>query len=180
MRAEPRTLSAARHRVPLIAQSPGVEAQWESVARCPTHPWMFRCDEAATPIAREERAGAEETRFAWFASGFHGPHHRVEPVIVIVGERRETTQVEVAPTVILEGRQRRMLAKNIGRLAVGKRALEAEALGHFADDPPIGLCLAGARQERSLARNTPLRIGDGAVLLAPGGRRQEHMRARLD
>src|SRR5258705_2761350 len=100
MRAQPRTLSAARHRVPLIAQAPGVEAQRKSVARRRTQPRMFWCNEAATPIAREKRSGAEEARFAWF--GFHGPHHCVEPVIVIVGERRETTQVEVAPTIILE------------------------------------------------------------------------------
>src|SRR3981189_1252498 len=113
MRAQPRALSAARHRVPLIAQAPGVEAQRKSVARRRTLPRIFRCNEAATPIAREKRSGAEEARFAWFDSGFHGPHNRVEPVIVIVGGRRETTQVEVAPTIILERRQRRMLAKNI-------------------------------------------------------------------
>src|SRR4030081_779112 len=135
MRAQPRTLSAAGHRVPLIAQAPGVEAQRKSVARRRTHSWMFRCNEAATPIAREKRSGAEEARFAWCASGFHGPHPHVEPVIVIVGERRETTQVEVAPTIILERRQRRMLAKNIGRLAGGQRAPEDEALGHLPDDP---------------------------------------------
>src|SRR5258705_2182215 len=124
---------------------------------------MFRCNEAATPIAREKRSGAEEARFAWFDSGFHGPHHRVEPVIVIVGERRETTQVEVAPTIILERRQRRMLAKNIGGLAVGKRALEAQALGHFADDPPIAVRPARARQESPLSRDTPFPTGDGAA-----------------
>src|SRR5260221_8657675 len=124
MRAQPRTLSAARNRVPLIAQAPGVEAQRKSVARRRMHPGIFRCNEAAAPIARKKRPGAEEARFAWFDAGFHGPHHRVEPIIVIVGERRETTQVEVAPTIILERRQRRMLAKNIGGLAVGKRAPE--------------------------------------------------------
>src|SRR3981189_2550111 len=167
MRAQPRTLSAARPRVPLIAQAPGVEAQRKSVARRRTHPRMFRCNEAATPITREKRSGAEEARFAWFAPGFHGPHPRVEPVIVIVGERRETTQVEVAPTIILERRQRRMLANNIGRLAVGKRPLEAEALGPFANDPPIGVRRARAQQEPAVARNKQLRIGDGAVFLAP-------------
>src|SRR3981189_2716578 len=154
MRAQPRTLSAARHRVPLIAQAPGVAAQRKTGARPRTHPRMFRGNEAATPITREKRSGAEEARFAWFDSGFHGPHHRVEPVIVLAGGRRETTQVEVAPTIILERRQRRMLAKNAGRLAVGKRALEAEALGHFADQPPIGPRPPRAGQERARARNT--------------------------
>src|SRR5260370_17428153 len=118
MRAQPRNLSAARHRVPLIAQAPGVEAQRKSVARRRTQPRMFRSNEAATPIAREKRSGAEEARFSWFDSGFHGPHHRVEPVIVIVGERRETTQVEVAPTIILERRHRLVLPQNIPPLAL--------------------------------------------------------------
>src|SRR3981081_912622 len=118
MRAQPRTLSAARHRVPLIAQAPGVEAQRKSVARRRTHPRMFRCNEVATPIAGEKRSGAEEARFAWFDSGVPGPHPLAQAVIVTGGERRETTQAEVTPTIILERRQCRMLAKNIGRLAV--------------------------------------------------------------
>src|SRR5258707_12928444 len=98
MRTQPRTLSAARHRVPLIAQAPGVEAQRKSVARRRTHPRMFRCNEAATPIAREKRSGAEEARFAWFDSGFHGPHHRVEPAIRSVAKRARPTHDETAPT----------------------------------------------------------------------------------
>src|SRR5580704_8240104 len=148
MRAQPRTLSAARHRVPLIAQAPGVEAQRKSVVCRRTQPRMFRCNEAATPIAREKRSGAEEARFAWVDSGFHGPHHRVEPAIVIVGERRETTQVEVATTVLLERPQRRMFAKNIGRLALLDRAFRNQSQRLMADDPPFLLRLAGALKER--------------------------------
>ena len=49
-----------------------------------------------------------------------------------------------------------------------------------ADDPPVGPGFAGQRQERALARDAALRVGDGAVLLAPGGGRQQHMRARRD
>src|SRR3977135_4729099 len=101
MRAQQRTFSPARHRVPLIAQAPGVEAQRKSVARRRTHSWMFRCNEAATPIAREKRSGAEEARFAWCDSGFHGPHHHVQPVIVIVGERPASPQVEAALSLSL-------------------------------------------------------------------------------
>ena len=48
----------------------------------------------------------------------------------------------------------------------------AEAARHLRQHPPVGPRLTGRPQERALARNTALRVGDGAVLLAPGEGRQ--------
>ena len=53
----------------------------------------------------------------------------------------------------------------------------------FATSPTIhqsGLRLARRRQERALPRDAPFRIGHGAGFLAPGLRRQQHMRAGVD
>ena len=45
--------------------------------------------------------------------------------------------------VILEAGQRRMLAEDVGGRLEGESVAEAEALGDLADDPPVGLALAG-------------------------------------
>ena len=87
--------------------------------------------------------------------------------------------IEVARAVILERRQRRMLAEDVGGRAIGEGVAEAHALRHLGDDPPVGLGFARQRQEGALARDAALRIGDRAVLLAPGRGRQQHMRARI-
>ena len=69
-----------------------------------------------------------------------------------------------------------MLAEHVGRRAIGKCLVEAHALRHLGDDPPVRLRLARQRQEGALARDAALGIGDGAVLLAPGRGRQQHVR----
>ncbi len=73
-----------------------------------------------------------------------------------------------------------MFAKNVGRITVCESGSETETTRHLADDPPIGLRLARARQERALSRDAPFRVGDGPVLLAPRCGRQQHLRTGLD
>ena len=62
------------------------------------------------------------------------------------------------------------------KISAGDRIRKGLAMSHppgdLGDDPPVGPGLAGLRQEGALARDAPLRIGDRAVLLAPGGGRQ--------
>jgi hypothetical protein len=142
MRTQPRTPPGARHGVPLIAQPAGIEAKWKSFAGRGPQLRKLRRDEAAASIAGEKSAVGEEALFAAFGACRQRPHHRVQQVIVRIGEVRETAQVEVAPPVIFERRQRRMLAKNIRRCPIGEGLREAEAAGHFGHDPPIGLRLA--------------------------------------
>ena len=69
-----------------------------------------------------------------------------------------------------------MFAEDVGRAAIGERIAPAQASGYLGQDPPVGASLAGQRQEGALARNAPLRVGDCAVLFAPGGRGQADMR----
>ena len=52
-----------------------------------------------------------------------------------------------------------------------------EAPRHLAQHPPVGPGASGRRQEGTLARDAALRVGDGAVLLAPRRRRQRDVRA---
>ena len=73
-----------------------------------------------------------------------------------------------------------MLAKHVGRTRVGELRREAETARDLGHHPPVGLRFARRREERALARDAALGIGDGAVLLAPGGGRQQHMRAGRD
>ena len=46
---------------------------------------------------------------------------------------------------------------------------------NLADDPPVRLRLSRQRQEGALAGDVAIGVGDGTVLLAPGGGRQQHM-----
>ena len=105
--------------------------------------------------------------------------HRVERVEGIVADRGERADIEIAPAAVLEGRQRRVLAKNVGRTAVCKRRGKSHPAGDLRHDPPIGLRLARCRQKSPLARDAPLGIGDGAVLLAPRGGGKENVCAGI-
>ncbi len=68
-----------------------------------------------------------------------------------------------------------MLGKHLRRRRVGKRPAKPHPLAHLGDNPPVGPCLAGYRQKCALTRDAALRIGDRAVLLAPGGSGQSDM-----
>ena len=60
--------------------------------------------------------------------------------------------------------------------AIGERLAPAEPRRDLAQDPPVGPRLARQLEERPLARDAPLGVGDRAVLLAPRGGGQTHMR----
>ena len=83
-----------------------------------------------------------------------------------------SADVEVARAVVLEGRKRCMLAEDVGGALPGEGLAEAQAPRDLGEDPPILPRLAGRRQERPLARDAALGVGDRAVLLRPGERRQ--------
>ena len=63
--------------------------------------------------------------------------------------------------------------------SIGESLAKTHAARDLRHDPPIGLCFAWRLQERPLARDAPLGIGDGAILLSPGGRRQQNLRAGI-
>ena len=106
------------------------------------------------------------------------PLHRRHRVEIAVRQRLQRADVEVARALVLECRERRVLAKNIRRRIEAEGGAEAEAPGDLAHDPPIGFRFARRGKERALPRDAPFGIGHGAGFLAPGLRRQQHMRAR--
>ena len=73
-----------------------------------------------------------------------------------------------------------MLAENVGSRTIRKGGAETHAARDLGDHPPVGLGFARRRQERALPRDPPLGVGHGAVLLAPGGGREENVRAGGD
>src|SRR4029079_3043480 len=75
--------------------------------------------------------------------------------------------VEIARPIVLERRQCRVLGKDFRRLRKGEGGAVSHAARHLADDPPVGARVARWREEGTLARDAPLRIGHRAALLAP-------------
>ena len=101
-------------------------------------------------------------------------HRRLRPRI---SARR--AEIEIARAVVLERRERGMLAENIGGALVGERIREAHAPRDLRDDPPVGLRFARQRQEAALARDAPLGVRDRAVLLAPCGGGKKNVSAAV-
>jgi len=77
--------------------------------------------------------------------------HGLEQIVFAVAELGEAADVEIASAVVLESRQCRMLPEDVGGGAIGEGIAEAHALRDLGDDPPVGLGVAGQRQEAALA-----------------------------
>ena len=106
----------ARHGVPLVAQPAGVEPQRKfGAGRLRAAPAAPARRTAPCGPACEDPAVGEQPRRASVAVRRHRPLHRLERVVVLVRDRGERAEVERARAVILERRQRRMLAEHVGR-----------------------------------------------------------------
>ena len=68
-----------------------------------------------------------------------------------------------------------MLNKNLPRAVVGKVLFKAHGLSHLADYPPVVTGLARRFNQRTLAGNTPLGVGNSALFLAPAGGWQQYI-----
>src|SRR5437899_9015113 len=119
----------------------------------------------------EEAAIAEEAT-AGVASHRRGPYERRQGSITLSVETGAGTDVEVARAVVLECRERGVLAKDFGNALPGESVAEAQASCDIGDDAPVLACLAWRLQERPLPGNAALGVGDRAVFLRPGKRRQ--------
>src|SRR6185295_10873599 len=73
-----------------------------------------------------------------------------------------------------------MLAEDIRRGPIGKSLAITHPTRDLRYDPPIRFCFTWGLQEGTLPRDTPLRICDGAILLPPGGCRQQNLCTRVD
>src|SRR5438046_1952931 len=81
--------------------------------------------EARAPIGMEEAALGEEAS-ACLAARSRRPHERRQRRVALIVETGTSADVEIARAVILEGRQRGMLAENIGDALPGEGLAEAE------------------------------------------------------
>ena len=104
----------------------------------------------------------------------------LQRIISTIAHLRETTDIEPARAIVFKAGQRRMFAENIGGACIGEGLPETQALGDFANDPPIRSRFARQWKKGTLTRNAPLGIGDDPVLLAPGGCWQQHMGAGVE
>ena len=180
MLAEPRAHPRARHGVPLVADAAGVQPQRPRRRGLGAQRRNFRRDEAGLEIVGEESAFGEEARLRLAALPDRPLHRR--------------HRVEIAVRQRLPARRCRSRARPRSRMPRARRAREkypppklkpnaAPKPSRLATSPMIhqsGLRLAGRGKERALPRDAPLRIGHGAGFLAPGLRRQQHMRAGVD
>ena len=65
------------------------------------------------------------------------PHERFQGVVGGIGNVDRCAEIEVARTVVLEGRKRGVLAENIGDPAPREGLVVTEAPSDLRQDPPI-------------------------------------------
>src|SRR6516165_3514591 len=188
MRAEPRAHSRARHGVPLVAHAPGVEAEGEFRADGVAvralvrdmRVWKLRCDEACLAVWRIKSTICEKPPLLAampLLAAAQRPLHWIEGLELGIADIGEAAKIEGAPAVVLEGGERRMLAKDLRRGMKGKCRCKSQSPRDLRDDPPVGPGLARGRQKRPLTGNSALRVGDGPVLLAPCASGKQNLRA---
>ena len=174
MRGEARRQPRARHGVPLVADAAGVQHERPGLRDGGRQARRRNGDKARHAIPGEEAAAGEQAR-GWGVAATKRPLKRFQPVECRSARSLGAGNIEGALTLVLEAGETRVLLENLGDRAVGKRLAVAEPPRHLAQHPPVGPRAARQREERALARDAPLRVGDRAVLLAPGGRRKAHM-----
>src|SRR6185312_8869502 len=141
-------------------------------------------DEAGLAVLRIETALGEEATVwlacLWRLAGRQRPLHGIECSKCVVADVGEGAEIEGAAAAVLERGERGVLAENVGGGPIGKRRGISHATRDLRHHPPVGLDLARQWQERALARDPPLGIGNGAILLAPGRGRKQNVRASRD
>src|SRR5262249_27530514 len=147
-----RARSAPRHGVPLVAHAAGVEPEGKLVGGRLAQRWRLGCDEVPFAVGREEAAVGKEPALAPARVRAYRPLGRLEAVELGSGNVREAAEVEIAPALVLEAGQRRVLAKHVGGGAIREGGAEPQAARNPGDDPPVGPRLARQRQEGALAR----------------------------
>ena len=132
MRAEPRAFPGARHGVPLVAHAAGIEPEGKCVRQGLAKRGRVRRDEFRLAVGREKAAVGEHALLALAAVIAQRPLERIEGRKSIVRDRGDAADIEIAAAVILERRQRGVLAENIGGGPIGKRVGKSHALRDFA------------------------------------------------
>ena len=175
---EARQLAGAAHAVPLVAQPAGGEVQ--RIVRVGRFGGggAHRHHETGAPVVGGEAAvgiqPGPRRRVAGGAAGGEGPLLR--PGLLQQGV------AEAADVHVATHGARRMLGEDGRAVGVveqprglGPAQPRRQRPGQVADDAPVGAGLAGRRHGAVHAADAALRVGDAAVLLAPGGGRQQQV-----
>ncbi len=109
-------------------------------------------------------------------AGPQRPLERLEVLERLAARSSGPRDVEGARPFVLEAGEVRVLVEDLRGGAEGERIAIPQPARHLAQHPPVGPRIARQRQERALARDAALGVGDRAVLLAPGRSRQAHVR----
>ncbi len=175
MRHQPRGLSAASHRVPLVADAPRIE--YQRIARaCPRRgAAKRRRDKTRLAVRMVETALGEKARVLRGASIGARPLERLQRRVVRRRDAAEDADVEIAPSVVFAGGEPGVFGEDLCGLFIGEGLGVAHPARDLAHLPPVGHRFARRHQESPLARDAPLRIGDASFFLAPGGARQQHV-----
>jgi hypothetical protein len=169
----------------VIAYAAGVEHQRKLRIRPVDCRSRLQRDQARAPVGREKAALLEQPRLPHRAVAIEHdrPLHWRQRLIGLCGKPGEPREVEVARCAVgrigavVERRQPRVFQEDFVRGRKRERRAVAQPSCEFAQRPPIRPRLAGQRQERALPRDASLRVGDRAVLFAPGGGRQQQIGA---
>ena len=162
MRPKTPCFSGARHSMPLIAIAPGVQHQRGAFRSRRGDRHHFR-----PPVRVIEPAIRKET------FSICRPLSRGHRVIVNLLER---AQVQVPTKTGHRSRQLHIFLKNILWACERKSLAKTHGRGNVTDDFPVWSRLTGHGQERALARDAPLGIGDCTVFFAPARSWQQHIR----
>ena len=172
---ETRRDAGAGHRVPLVANAAGVEPERPFGRRPGARRAEGRGDEAAPAVGGEEATVGEEALLGIGRrlAGPARPLERGERVEAGVVEAGEGGDVEIPSHVRAMAGEARVFPEDAGGGLPAEGLAPAEPPADLGERPPVGLGLADRGHETALAADAALGIGDGAVLLAPGFRRQQ-------
>ena len=147
---QPGHAAGPRHRMPVVAQAARVERDRVF--------GLDRFGDAGLPHGDEARApvgGREAVVFRKAPARRSGlprrPAARIQIVIAGVRYIGQGADVEQPRALVLEGRQRGMLAEDRGRPVIVEGRAEAHTAGDVADDAPVRLRHARRRHESALA-----------------------------
>ena len=173
MRRELCRQACVDHGVPVIVDVGCVRRTEMRIQKSRACGGSIRDEWLATPGPRTTLSEQARRRFARCAQR---PLERHKPAEGRLTQAGDTRDVEGAASVVSEARQACMLLEDVRSGVEGKGLAIAEPECHLAQDPPVGPGVARQCQKRALARDAPLGVGDGTVLLAPRRSRKADVR----
>src|SRR5262249_15023973 len=112
----------------------------------------------------------EEPALASPRLGPHRPLRRIEGVELRIGHARKAAEIEIAPPLVLETGERRVLAEHVGRGAICECGAVTHAARDFGDDPPVARRPPRAAPARRFPAGAAARVWSRPLPPRPGRR----------